>query len=165
MSLEPRGQPRLQIAGAVPASQPQAEGSGPGPGTTDELVLEQPPQIPNGEYAVKCVGAEDCVYAFGRKAILRFEVVEGQAAGTRLFYAATLPERGKSIPFCSKFYRASLLLESNGHRLERRDRFSLRHFLGVTFVGRVRRAKARPGEDEGYSVIDDLIRRIDPGEA
>lgn len=127
----------------------------------DELFeLEEPPRIPDGKYLLRCFDGDVRRYSFGRRGTLRFQVVEGEQTGAELPFHFTVPEPRKPVPVGSKFFKATRLLQ-NSHRLERRDRLSLRLFIGHTFLGLVRTTDKSAGEERGYSVVDQLVERVD----
>lgn len=137
-------------------------------GTTDlepTCTSDIPPLLPEGEYEVVFVRAEEKVLWGRPKVFLQFRIMRAcdqacDAIGQKLFMAATLPKHGR-LSISSKYLQQWIL--ASGRRPARRDRLSTRVFQQKVFLATVR--TVRKGSDGSvlpvssqYSVIDRLLK-------
>jgi hypothetical protein len=101
------------------------------------------------------------------KVFLRFRIVApADAAGRELYMACNGP-RGKKWPASSKYTRAWIV--AAGRKPERADRLTTKVFEGKRFRVRVRvvehdRHRHPLSPEQRYSVIDDVLERLSPGD-
>ena len=137
--------------------------------TDIEIVCnsDRPPLIPEGNYELGFVRAEDKAHLWGgrRKMFLHFQIVQaGEHFGKVLFMSANLPVNGR-FSISSKFLQQWSL--ATGKQPSRHDRLSTRVFRGKVFLGCVRTVKVSVNSSTGkmqerdassfYSVVDHLI--------
>jgi hypothetical protein len=126
--------------------------------------VDRPSHIPEGNYEVGFVRAEDAHLWGRRKLFLHFKVVQaGEWVGTPLFMCMNLPTNGH-FSISSKYLQQWSL--AAGKATSRRDRLSTKVFRGKIFSARVRtvtsyvhssRKIMERDPSNFYSVIDHLI--------
>ncbi|MEK7763478.1 MAG: hypothetical protein AAB433_18020 [Nitrospirota bacterium] len=129
--------------------------------------VDRPPLIPEANYEVGFVRAEEKAHLWGgrRKLFLHFKIMQpGEHLGKVLFMSANLPVNGR-FSISSKYLQQWSL--AAGKQPVRHDRLSTRVFRGKVFLGRVRTVKVFVNASTGkieerhassfYSVLDHLI--------
>ena len=124
---------------------------------------EIPPAIPDGEYEVKFVGAEESHQWNSDKIFLWFEMLTpGEWEGKEFFMACNARKDGK-WGSSHKYMHAWTL--ASGKRPPRRDRVSTKVFCDKVFKVRMRTVskdanqRARTPAQQ-YSVVDQLLERV-----
>ena len=124
---------------------------------------EIPPAIPDGDYEMKFVGAEESHQWNSDKIFLWFEMLTpGEWQGKEFFMACNARKDGK-WGSSHKYMRTWTL--ANGERPRRRDRMSTRVFRDKVFRARMRTvgqdANKQPlAPAQQYSVVGELLERV-----